>query len=261
MIKQISLVNRSGHTLRGILDFPEKKTLSSQLAGSPAEEETVPVLIHIHGFGGTLGGYKGLHTHLARTLAKSGIACVRFDMYGNGESDGEFSDMTFTSLLEDTEDIFHWVEDQDWTDKNHIFLAGQSMGGYVASCAAPRLSPAALVLLCPGAGMWLGALDRALAMETQGIFSADVEGLKFSTAFNKDLHQYEPFSTAEGYKGPVLLVRGTRDELVDDATCRKYCGIYGDACTYITVENGNHNFASIPAREACECAILEFLTK
>lgn len=259
MIKQISLVNRSGHTLRGILDFPEKEPASSPSADDFPAGETVPVLIHIHGFGGTLGGYKGLHTHLARTLAKSGIACVRFDMYGNGESDGEFSDMTFTSLLEDTGDIFHWVEGQDWADKEHIFLAGQSMGGYVAACAAPRLSPSALVLLCPGAGMWQGALERSLALEARGIFSADVEGLCFSTAFNKDLHQYEPFSSAAGYTGPVLLIRGTRDELVDDATCKKYCDVYGDTCTYLTVENGNHNFASIPAREACEAAIINFL--
>ena len=99
MIEQISFVNRSGHTLRGTLNFPEEKDIA-------------PVLINIHGFGGTRGGYNGLHTRMARTLAANGIACVRFDMYGNGESDGEFSDMTFTSLLEDTEDIFSWVKKQ-----------------------------------------------------------------------------------------------------------------------------------------------------
>lgn len=248
MIKQISLVNRSGHTLRGILNFPEGK-------------DTAPVLINIHGFGGTLGGYKGLHTHMARKLAESGFACVRFDMYGNGESDGEFSDMTFTSLLEDTEDIFAWVKEQPWADTNRLILSGQSMGGYVASCAAPRLTPSALVLMCPGAGMWFGALERARSMEEKGLYFADVEGLKFSTAFNKDLHQYEPFSTAEGYHGPVLLIRGTKDDLVDDATCQKYCAIYGNSCTYVTVEGGNHNFSSLPAREACEQAILNFLAK
>lgn len=248
MIKQISLVNRSGHTLRGVLNFPDEK-------------ETAPVLINIHGFGGTMGGYKGLHTHMARTLSASGFACVRFDMYGNGESDGEFSDMTFTSLLEDTEDIFTWVKDQPWADKEHLILSGQSMGGYVASCAAPRLTPSALVLMCPGAGMWYGALERSLALEEKGIFFADVEGLKFSTAFNKDLHQYEPFSTAEGYHGPVLLIRGTKDELVDEDTCAKYRSIYGDACTYVSIKDGNHNFSSLPARESCEQAILTFLKK
>ncbi len=246
MIKQISLVNRSGHTLRGMLNFPEDK-------------EAAPVLINIHGFGGTMGGYKGLHTHMARTLAENGFACVRFDMYGNGESDGEFSDMTFTSLLEDTEDIFTWVKEQPWADSKQLILSGQSMGGYVAACAAPRLIPSALVLMCPGAGMWYGALERALALEEKGVFFADVEGLKFCTSFNRDLHQYEPFSTAKGYDGPVLLIRGAKDELVDEAICEKYRKIYGNACTYTTVEGGNHNFSSLPARESCEQAILTFL--
>ena len=248
MIKEISIVNRNGHTLRGILNLPEGK-------------EKAPVWVNIHGFGGNKCGYKNLFVQMARTLETNGIACVRFDFYGNGESDGEFEDMTFTSLLEDTEDIFHWVLEQEWIDREQVILSGQSMGGYVAACAAPRLKPAKLILMCPGAGMWDGALERAEAMEQKGIYFADVEGLKFSTAFNKDLHQYEPFATAKGYDGPVLLIRGTEDKLVDEKTCEKYCEIYQNACTYVSVEGGNHNFSSMPARETCKKAIVTFITQ
>ena len=133
------------------------------------------------------------------------------------------------------------------------------MGGYVVACAAPRIQPAKLILQCPGAGMWDGALERALAMEEKGIYTADIEGLCFSTAFNKDLHQYEPFSTAEGYDGPVLLVRGTEDKLVDAATCQKYVDVYGDNCSFVELEGGNHNFSSIPVRVELFKAILEFV--
>lgn len=246
MNKQISMVNRNGYTLMGMLTLPEGV-------------EKAPVLINVHGFGGNKCGYKNLHVQMARALEKIGVACVRFDMYGNGESDGEFSDMTFTSLVNDIEDIHHWVLQQEWADKDHLFLSGQSMGGYVAACAAPRLNPSRLILQCPGAGMWNGALERVLAMEEKGIFSADVEGLCFSTAFNKDLHQYEPYTTAKGYDGPVLLIRGTEDQLVDQATCEKYMEVYGDNCTFVEVKGGNHNFASIPAREQLFEAIIDFL--
>ena len=109
--------------------------------------------------------------------------------------------------------------------------------------------------------MWYGALERSLSMEQQGIFFADVEGLRFSTGFNKDLHQYEPFSTAAGYHGPTLLIRGTMDELVDESICEKYRSLYGEACTYLSIEGGNHNFSSLPAREACNNGILSFLEK
>lgn len=246
MNKQISILNRDGHTLMGVVTLPEvvKKT---------------PVVINVHGFGGNKCGYKNLHVQMARDLEKSGIACVRFDMYGNGESDGEFSDMTFTSLLNDTEDIYNWVLEQEWVDVDNVILSGQSMGGYVAACAAPRLKPTKLVLQCPGAGMWNGALERALAMEEKGIFSADIEGLCFSTAFNKDLHNYEPFTTAKGYEGPVLLVRGTEDKLVDHAVCEKYMEVYGDACIFVEIEGGNHNFSSIPTREKLFKSIVDFI--
>lgn len=246
MNKQISITNRKGHTLMGVATIPDGV-------------EKAPVLINVHGFGGNKCGYKNMHVQMARALEKTGIACVRFDMYGNGESDGEFSDMTFTSLLEDTEDIYNWVLEQDWIDAKNIILSGQSMGGYVAACAAPKLNPAKLILQCPGANMWDGALERVLAMEEKGIFSADIEGLCFSTAFNKDLHQYEPFSTAKGYAGPVLLIRGTEDKLVDNATCEKYMEVYGDACTFVEIEGGNHNFASIPAREQLFKVISDFI--
>ena len=56
-------------------------------------------------------------------------------------------------------------------------------------------------------------------MEAKGIAFGDIEGLKFSHAFNYDLEKYNPFEDAAGYAGPTLLVRGTRDELADEATC------------------------------------------
>lgn len=245
MNKQISIVNRNGHNLMGVVTLPDA-------------EGKFPVVVNVHGFGGNKCGYKNLHVQMGRMLEKEGIACVRFDMYGNGESDGEFSDMTFTSLLEDTEDICNWVKQQEWADVDRIILSGQSMGGYVASTAAPKIQPAKLILQCPGAGMWNGALERVLAMEEKGVFSADVEGLRFSTAFNKDLHQYEPFSTAAGYHGPVLLVRGTEDKLVDTEICNKYVEVYGDACTFVEIEGGNHNFSSIPVREKLFELIADF---
>ena len=143
MIQQISIENRRGNTLRGVLNLPQ----------ACDEGCRVPVWMNIHGFGGNKCGYKNLYVQQARKLEKNGIAGVRFDFFGNGESDGEFDEMTFTSLLEDAEDIFAWIKEQPWADTNHLILSGQSMGGYVASTVAPRLQPEKLILQCPGAAM------------------------------------------------------------------------------------------------------------
>ncbi len=241
-----SIVNRDGHTLLGVVTLP-------------SEEGRFPVVLSLHGFGANKCGYKNLHMQMARALEKAGIACVRFDFYGNGESDGEFSDMTFPGLLGDTEDVMNWIKEQSWADTDRISLTGQSMGGYVAATAAPSLKPHKLILQCPGADMWKGCMERVEMLESKGIFTADVEGLPFSTNFNKTMYPYEPFETADGYVGPVLLVRGTADNMVGEETCQNYCKVYGEACTLHEIEGANHNFAAIPHRAELFDVMVKFL--
>ena len=53
---------------------------------------------------------------MARMLADHGVGCARFDFYGCGESDGEFSDMTFDGLHSDAADLYAWVRAQPYVD-------------------------------------------------------------------------------------------------------------------------------------------------
>ena len=94
-ILQVQFKNRNGHTLRGIVTLPDT-------------EGKVPFVVHLHGFAGSCSGYKSMYTHLSRALAAQGIGSARFDFYGNGESDGEFEDMSFDGLHTDAQDIFAW---------------------------------------------------------------------------------------------------------------------------------------------------------
>jgi hypothetical protein len=75
LTKQVEITNRDGHILRGIVNIPEDGT-------------RFPAIVNVHGFTGNKSGYKSIYTHTARLLAEHGFASVRFDLYGNGESDG-----------------------------------------------------------------------------------------------------------------------------------------------------------------------------
>lgn len=55
MVRYIEVENRKGKILRGFLNLPDG-------VAHP------PVVLNLHGFGGSLSGYKYAHTHLARTL-------------------------------------------------------------------------------------------------------------------------------------------------------------------------------------------------
>ena len=98
-ILQVQFKNRNGHTLRGIVTLPDT-------------EGKVPFVVHLHGFAGSCSGYKSMYTHLSRALAAQGIGSARFDFYGNGESDGEFEDMSFDGLHTDAQDLFAWAAEQ-----------------------------------------------------------------------------------------------------------------------------------------------------
>lgn len=76
---------------------------------------------------------------------------------------------------------------------------------------------------------------------------------------NYDLARYNPFEDAKGYNGAVLIIRGIDDPLVDTTTCESYLELYQGKKELVEIKGGNHNFASIQAREGCERAILQFV--
>ena len=203
-ILQVQFKNRNGHTLRGIVTLPDT-------------EGKVPFVVHLHGFAGSCSGYKSMYTHLSRALAAQGIGSARFDFYGNGESDGEFEDMSFDGLHTDAQDIFAWAAEQPYVDSEKLFLSGQSMGGYIAASCAPVIQPHGLILLCPGAGMWFGCAQRADGVVQTGKDYTDMEGLCYKMAFNYEMAKHpDPFTEAKGYKArccccaPMMTVWWTR---------------------------------------------------
>lgn len=243
---QVSMVNRNGHTLRGIVTLPDT-------------DQKVPCVLFLHGFMSNIAGYKGLNTRIARDLAEAGIGCARFDFYGNGESDGEFQDTTFTGACEDAQDLFAWLGQQSFADPRQLYLSGQSMGGYVASSCAPVLNPRGLLLICPGAAMWFGCAQRADAVTKMGQSWFDMEGIRFEMAFNYDMARHpNPYEEAAGYQGPVFLARADDDKVADEASFLSYQACYPQAVV-MTTPTGGHNFTSVPLRRHLTQEMINFL--
>ena len=63
---------------------------------------------------------------------------VRFDFYGSGESEGEFSEATFTSEVEDLGSMLDYVSERPDVDHGRIGVLGLSMGGAVSIVRASR---------------------------------------------------------------------------------------------------------------------------
>ena len=129
--KKISFDNNDGEALSGILDLP---------AGKPAA-----FALFAHCF--TCSKNIKAAGHIARAMANAGIAVLRFDFTGLGQSEGAFEDTTFSSNVADLLAAVGWLEDNHRAPE---ILFGHSLGGTAILQAAPHVPSAVAVatILC-----------------------------------------------------------------------------------------------------------------
>jgi putative redox protein len=125
--ERIIFRNRRRIELSGILDLPD--------AGSPAH-----FAVFAHCF--TCSKDFKLAVNMNRELVDRGIAVLRFDFTGLGQSGGDFSDTTFTTNAEDIASAADYLSDFHKPPK---LLVGHSLGGAAALYAAPSVGSASAV--------------------------------------------------------------------------------------------------------------------
>ena len=181
-----------------------------------------PMVIFCHGFSGTKDG--PLFELVCDTLQTHGIASIRFDFNGHGESEGEFKDMTVPNEIEDAKKVVEYVRDLRWV--SDLAIAGHSQGGVVASMTAGQLSeelgePAfkAVVLMAPAAVLREDAI-RGNTMGKQydpfdpGEYVELWGGLKLGGNYIRTAFSLPIYETAAKYQGPALIIHGTADRVV-----------------------------------------------
>lgn len=119
MEQKVFLRDSEGSRICGILSSPEKKTISA--------------VIMCHGF--STSKDSEVYKTLARLLLKKGIATLRFDFYGHGESAGRIEDITLTRAVKNLEAAYSFVRKRGFS---RIGVLGSSFGGAVAIIFASR---------------------------------------------------------------------------------------------------------------------------
>jgi hypothetical protein len=84
---------------------------------------------------------------LARGLASSGFCVQRFHYRGTGQSDGESSETTLSSMVEDAVLSVEWMRNKEGCE--HVAIVGVRLGGLVAAAAANAIGTAPIVLWDP----------------------------------------------------------------------------------------------------------------
>jgi putative redox protein len=119
---KLEFPNDQGKTLAGLLETPP--------TGTPIERYA----LFAHCF--TCGKDIAAASRISRALARRGIAVLRFDFTGLGNSDGDFANTNFSSNVQDLVAAARKLE-SDW--QAPALLIGHSLGGAAVLAAAAQL--------------------------------------------------------------------------------------------------------------------------
>ncbi|GGO82505.1 alpha/beta hydrolase [Wenjunlia tyrosinilytica] len=107
------------------------------LAGTLVEpgQPTSRAVVFVHG-GGVTREEGGFFTRLADGLADAGVASLRFDLRGHGQSEGRQEDLTLSAVLNDIRVVLAQVRES--TGAEDAILLGASFGGGICAYYAAQ---------------------------------------------------------------------------------------------------------------------------
>ena len=205
-----------------------------------------PVVIMMHGF---MGNKDGMMEKIASDkLASHGIATVKFDFNGHGESEGPFSGMTVPNEIEDAKKVYEYVKRLPFA--GDIALTGHSQGGVVASMTAGDFGAEkvkCVVLLAPAAVL----RDDAIRGNTMGArynpldppeFIPLFGDLKLGGEYIRTAFSLPIYETAKKFTGPACIIHGTGDQVVPYTYGERYHEIWPDSELHI-IPTADHGFS------------------
>lgn len=198
----------------------------------PAEATSPPVVLMLHGFKGSRDEMttplvkEGVFAHAAKRLAAQGLASLRIDFRGGGDSEGSFEDTTISAQADDALAAIDYLRTVSAVDASRLAVLGWSQGGAVATLVAARSrhQPVAIVLWAPvsNPGVTLPTLlgadfaKRALASKGRAVTTQLPWGqdVTLKSGYFEDLHRLSPAAELARYPGPVFVAVGTKDPVV-----------------------------------------------
>lgn len=198
-----------------------------QLPAKSARGEELPLVVLCHGFTGNRQG-DGHFAPLAEDLAAHGIATVRLDFAGCGDSTEPYANYTLANMAADVDSVIGYMQATYGTGKTA--LVGHSMGGRLASLY-PQLGQypvTALALWSPANGTGLQGLEflsidnfaavEELAARADAEGSVAAWGVELSAAYIDGMRDSDPNVTLQESGLPVLLTYSGNERILSDTT-------------------------------------------
>ncbi|GGV11946.1 alpha/beta hydrolase family protein [Streptomyces spectabilis] len=182
-------------------------------------------------------------SRISKALTSYGIAVLRFDFTGLGQSGGDFADTTFSSNMEDL------VRAADHLREHHrapTVLIGHSLGGTAALAAAHRVPEvqAVATIGAPAAPVHVTRLfgDYRTQLAERGRAEAHLSGrtVRVSSDFVEDLLQQPQDQRVRSLDAALLVMHSPSDQVVAVDNARQIFDTARHPKSYIALPDADH---------------------
>lgn len=202
-LQQIKIQSRNGYMIHAILTTPN-------------EDKNCPMVIMCHGTASDKNEVQCSYMLTSQQLAEKGIASLRFDFIGTGDSQVDYIHYNFTSAKHDVEDVIAYAKKLGYLS---IHLLGWSQGGTIACLCATNEDVKSVIT-------WSGATDLSLLANHQAYQIAQNKGyylyepgfrapLKLGLQWFEEVYATNVVEEFKKSNKPICAVAGNRDTLVD----------------------------------------------
>lgn len=218
----------------------------------PLTKSKVPGIVICSGFAGNKCGKYRLYVRLSQELAKRGIAVIRFDYRGVGDSEGDFQDITLEGKVSDTLVCLDFLQNDPQINPERIGLMGRSLGGVIAILTARRYGKIKSLALwapvfssAPWKTLWDSYKKSELSSEQQTI----LQNIPGGIPNQKFLEQFFKLKLEDEIKAlkkiPLLHVEAQKDRVVNQEHGQAYHmardGI--ENTRFVLLPNSDHDFS------------------
>jgi len=255
MTKKVWFKNNRGQKLVGILHIPTK---------FKGKKPAGVVLCHGHHDTKDRNHIK----EIAAGLEKAGMMALRFDLSGNGESQGQFKKENYTQYIKDFNSA---VDFMARLGVNRIGVIGHSMAGTIIleeKSKDPRIHCIGLynpvTYLKEVHQKDLKAKDyRKLKEEGYYSFVSAHDGVEYFTykPFFDDLRNHDPLKEARNVTCPVIIYQSTEDSNMPVSHARDLYKALLTEVKFLKNMKANHNFQKKKIRQELVKDIVYWFSK
>jgi len=238
---------------------------------SPEGRALVPGVILLHGSASHKNEVGDLYLRLAEQLANNGIASIRIDFAGTGDSPVDYTHYTLKTAVRDAEVALAFLRSQPQVDANRIGVVGFSQGGLIAQLLlAQQPDIKSFVAWSSVASDGIGPFaDMFETLYMTAKREGQVEQqfawrppLSVSYEWFEQVMANQSLSGMAEYTGSVLAIAGSNDTVVPPTAATKLIVASGsDVARAVIIKGADHIFNVLDENANQDEQLLEMTTE